>query len=166
MSLSPKKQIVGYRIPQLMVPWIISTMDQWMKLLWKRDNYPFGQFCNEVLGLSYDSASKPISRADLLKCCHDYDLWDLNRLPSNEVSLARQKLLIGGIDWGEGMDGSEKSPSGKRRNASYTVLSLGYYENPKQFKYVGLKKYTGKEVDPDYIVNDICIVRILLQFDQ
>ena len=162
MSLSPGKQIVGYRIPQLMVPWIISTMEQWRKLLWKRDNYPFGQFCNEVLGLSYDSASKPISRAELLKICYDYSFWDLNNITPHIADEARRQILIGGIDWGEGLDGSEKSPSGKRRTASYTVFSIGYYENPKQFKFVAMKKYMGKEVEPEYIVQDICrIVDIL-----
>jgi hypothetical protein len=63
--------------------------------------------------------------------------------------------LVGGIDWGEGNDGSEKSPSGKIRNASYTVFTVGYYEHPKKFKIVYIKKYTGKEIDPDHVVRDI-----------
>lgn len=156
MSLAPGKPIEGYRIPQLMVPWIISTYEQWMKLLWKRDNYPFGQFANEVLGLSYDSASKPITRAQLVDVCESYDLWDPTNLTPEIVKLARGRQLVAGVDWGEGNDGSEKSPSGKIRNASYTVLTIGDYINPRQFKVRLVKKYTGREIDPEYVVNDIC----------
>lgn len=155
-SMAPTKMIVGYRIPQLMVPWIVSTLDQWMKLLWKRDNYPYGQFANEVLGLSYDAASKPITRAHIIKACEPYDLWDPNRLSNETVLHARRVQLVAGVDWGEGNDGSEKSPSGKLRYASYTVLTIGYYETHSKFKTVLIKRYTGKEIDPDFIVNDIC----------
>jgi len=155
-SLAPTKMITGYRIPQLMVPWIISTLEQWMKLLWKRDNYPYGQFANEVLGLSYDAASKPITRAHIMKACEPYDLWNPNRLDNATVTKARRVQLVGGVDWGEGNDGSEKSPSGKLRHASYTVFTVGYYETYKKFKVVLVKRYMGKEIDPDYVVADIC----------
>lgn len=154
-SMSPTKKIQGFRIPQLMVPWIISTSDQWFRLLQKRDLYPFGQFANEVLGLSYDNASKPISRRELLEICESYSLWPTSRYPPEVIREAKAHHLCAGVDWGEGNDGSEKSPSGKIRSASYTVLSIGYYQNQKQFKYVFIKKYIGKEVDPDFVVNDI-----------
>lgn len=154
-SFQKGKGIEGYRIPQLMVPWIVSTYDQWSKLLWKRDNYPIGQFYNEVLGISYDSASKPVTRDELMRCC-DPELKLVSWLPTPyEIEKYRHSILVGGVDWGEGNDGSELSPSGKKRAASYTVFSVGYYVNPKQFKYVFIKKYTGKETDPHFIVNDI-----------
>jgi len=154
-SFSPDKKIVGFRIPQLMVPWIVSTYDQWDKLLWKRDNYPTGQFYNEVLGLSFDSANKPITLEELVECCdagrdfiiYPFELETLNRY--------RSLPLAAGVDWGEGNDGSGKTPSGKLRVASYTVLTIGYYETPDNFKVLFAKKYTGKEIDPNYIVNDI-----------
>lgn len=160
MSTSPGKSIQGYRIPQLMVPWIVGTKSQWLKLLWKRDNYPFGQFYNEVLGLSYDSASKPITRDELIDCCDSYDLWNLDHLTQQIVTEARGSMVLtAGVDWGEGNDGSEKSPSGKVRNASYTVLTLGAYINQRQWAVKAVKKYVGKETEPDYVVADI--VRIL-----
>lgn len=155
MSLNPGKSIQGYRIPQLMVPWIISTMGQWARLLWKRDNYPHGQFCNEVLGLSYDSSSKPISRRELIAACGSDPMWPSDNYPPQAIQDSRGFMLTAGVDWGEGNDGSEKSPSGKIRSASYTVLTIGYYKNPKVFKVVLMKKYTGKEVDPEFVVNDI-----------
>lgn len=155
MSTSPGKAIQGYRIPQLMVPWIVGTMSQWMKLLWKRDNYPFGQFSNEVLGLSYDSASKPITRDELIECCQSYDLWDPGNLTMNIVQEARGSILVAGVDWGEGNDGAERSPTGKIRNASYTVLTIGTYINQRQWAVKLMKKYTGREIDPDHVVSDI-----------
>lgn len=162
MPTASGKMIQGYRIPQLMVPWIIGIKSQWMKLLWKRDNYPFGQFNNEVLGLSYDSASKPITRDELIECCADYDLWDPANLTPTIVQQARNMILTAGVDWGEGNDGSERSPSGKVRNASYTVLTIGVYINQRQWGVKLVKKYIGRESEPDYVVNDICRICQLL----
>lgn len=155
MSFSPGKLVQGYRIPQLMVPWIISTHDQWVRLLAKRDNYPFGQFANEVLGLSYDNASKPITRDQLIACC-DPTHNMLKEFPTaEEAAHGRKFTLCAGVDWGEGNDGSEKSPTGKLRAASYTVLTIGTYVNQNQFKVMFVKKYVGAQVDPDFVVRDI-----------
>jgi len=154
VSFRPGAPIQGYRIPQLMVPWICGLYEQWIKLLWKRDNYPLGQFYNEVLGLSYDSASKPITRDEIIECCADYSLWN----PANLNAImqeARKFQLTAGVDWGEGNDGSERSPTGKIRTASYTVLTIGAYINQRVWKTFMVKKYMGKEIDPDYIVKDI-----------
>jgi len=155
ISLSPGKPIKGYRIPQLMVPWICGLYEQWQKLLWKRDNYPFGQFYNEVLGISYDCATKPITRAEMIECCQDYDLLDPARLNTKEAQAAKKLMLTAGIDWGEGNDGSERSPSGAIRTASYTVLTIGGYVNQKEWKTLLVKKYEGREIEPDYVVKDI-----------
>lgn len=155
MCFSPGKMTKGYRIPQLMVPWIISTTDQWKRLLNKRDTYPFGQFANEVLGLSYDNASKPITRDELIQCCDPTHRMLKDMPTQEEANHGRRMILCGGVDWGEGNDGSEKSPTGKIRNASYTVLTIGQYVNQHQFKVMFTKKYTGQQVDPDFVVRDI-----------
>lgn len=154
-SFNKDKRIHGYRIPQLMVPWIITTMDQWLKLLWKRDNYPFGQFYNEVLGISYDNASKPITQDDIVQCCSSTFRMLPDMFTQEQARWAQQLNLTAGVDWGEGNDGSEKSPNGKIRNASYTVLTLGYYVNQKTFRILFVKKYTGAQTDPDFVVKDI-----------
>ncbi|NDC22546.1 MAG: hypothetical protein EBZ49_00225 [Proteobacteria bacterium] len=155
MSFSPKKNVQGYRIPQLMVPWIVSTYDQWNKLLWKRDTYPFGQFYNEVLGLSYDHASKPISKDELISIC-DPNHKMLPDLPTAEdMQYARRFILCGGVDWGEGNDGSDRTPTGKVRAASYSVFTIGTYIDQKRFKVLFAKRYTGQQVDPDFVVKDI-----------
>lgn len=162
-SFQKEKPIQGYRIPQLMVPWIITTLDQWMKLLWKRDNYPFGQFYNEVLGISYDNASKPITQDDLIKCCSNKFRMTPEAFTQEQALKNRQHALMGGVDWGEGNDGSEKSPIGKVRNASYTVLTVGHYVNQRVFRVIYVKRYTGAQVDPDFVVKDIA--RIVKAWD-
>ena len=154
VSFSKGASIQGYRIPQLMVPWICGLYEQWLKLLWKRDNYPYGQFANEVLGLSYDSASKPITRDEIIECCRDYSLWNPMNLNAH-VGESKRYQLTAGVDWGEGNDGSERSPTGKLRNASYTVLTIGGYINQKIWRPFLIKRYMGKEVEPDYVVKDI-----------
>ena len=155
MSLSNTRSVVGYRIPQLMVPWITGIYNQWLKLLWKRDNYPFGQFNNEVLGLSFDNASKPITRAEVIACCQEYDLWDPKNLTPAVIKEAQRMTLTAGVDWGEGNDGSERTPSGKIKYASYTILSIGGYISQKHWRLRLVKKYMGRETDPDFVVKDI-----------
>jgi hypothetical protein len=155
MTTCSGKLIQGYRIPQLMVPWIIGLKDQWIRLLWKRDNYPMGQFYNEVLGISYDSASKPITRNELIELCAPYDIWNADNLTPEIIQESHGLMLTAGVDWGEGNDGSEKSPTGKIRNASYTVLTIGAYLNQKTWAVKLVKKYEGREVDPDHVVKDI-----------
>jgi hypothetical protein len=68
---------------------------------------------------------------------------------------ARKNRLSAGVDWGEGNDGSEKSPTGKVRSASYTVLTIGGYVTGTTWKTFLIKRYMGKEIEPDYIVKDI-----------
>lgn len=155
MTFNPAGSRQGYRIPQLMVPWITGTYDQWDKLLWKRDNYPTGQFYNEVLGLSFDSANKPITQEELISCCDPERSFIKYPFEINDLRFLHNQPLAAGVDWGEGNDGTGRTPSGKIRVASYTVLTIGYYATPDNFQVVFAKKYTGKEVDPNFIINDI-----------
>ena len=158
MCFNPKGSRQGYRIPQLMVPWIVGTYDQWDKLLWKRDNYPMGQFYNEVLGLSYDSSTKPITRAEIIACCDASRNFIKIPFTPETVNKCRNLVLSAGIDWGEGTDGSGKTPSGKLKIASYTVLTIGYYPVPERFEVIFAKKYTGQESDPDHIIKDVAYI--------
>lgn len=155
MTFNPNGSRQGYRIPQLMVPWIVGTLEQWGKLLWKRDNYPMGQFYNEVLGLSYDSASKPITQDELIRCCDANRSFIKAPFSLEDIHFYGQQMLTAGVDWGEGNDGSGKTPSGKIRVASYTVLTIGFYETPTRFKVVYMKKYQGRETEPDFVIQDI-----------
>ena len=152
-STAKGKRMKGYRIPQLMVPWIREwDGEPWHTLVHEMETYPEAQFYNEILGLSYDNAAKPITRADVaMNCVSDHHFVDVQRDISAEVA---KGIYFAGVDWGEGNDGTGKDIMGKTRNASYTILTIGGFVG-KKFKIIYVKKYQGKETDPDFVVNDI-----------
>ena len=148
----------GFRISQLMVPWIAGTPDKWKELLFTYNTYPESQFYNEVLGLSYDNASKPITRADVLMNCYpDITFFNPEHLnPTNKLWRAVSGMnTFAGVDWGEGNDGAGKDVMGKIKTASYTVLTIGAHVSTNKFRVLFVKRYKGKEVDPDFVVKDI-----------
>jgi hypothetical protein len=59
-----EKPFEGYRIPQLMVPWI-----EWSDILDKQRKYSRAKFYNEVLGRSYDSGTRPLTKQDVIDNC-------------------------------------------------------------------------------------------------
>jgi len=157
IAFSNTRDLIGYRISQLMVPWY-QNPDKWKELLYKHTHLSKGVFYNECLGISFDSSSKPITRTELVSCCsstHPFryqpDGW------------TKRMEIFAGIDWGEGTDGSEKSEKGRLKHASYTVLSLGTYLSPKSFHYFYYKRFEGKEAHPTFCVDEI--IRILRAFN-
>ena len=120
----------GFRIPQLMVPWIT-----WSEILHKHETYSRVKFFNEVLGISYDSGTRPLTQKDITQNCvpeilmHDEDCL---------AAFRQQKgfsPVYAGIDWGTG----EKS---------YTVVTLGTYMRDK-FVIFYIHRFTGSETEPD-----------------
>jgi len=92
----------GYRIPQLMVPWI----DWAEQILDSYETDPRNTFFNEVLGESYDSGTRPLTREDVIQNC-----WTPGRDSEPEVSLSEEAqkgiskigdtmVKFAGIDWG------------------------------------------------------------------
>jgi hypothetical protein len=148
-KLSAQDDIMGFHISQLMVPWMQSPT-KWKELLFKYETYSTGQFANEVLGVSYDSASKPVTRTDLIACCSSKHPF--RKSPDNYTN---SLTLFAGVDWGEGVDGSEIGVKGRLKNASYTVLTIGAYITPKIFHVFYMKRYTGEEAMPGNCVRDI-----------
>jgi len=104
----------GYRINQLMVPWIINDQEAWHdSILFPLENYGSAQFNNEVLGLSFDSGQRPLTQRMVAVCCQG-DIH-FNDIEKNVLRCHQHGGVAVGIDWG----------SGERE--SYTVLSLGGY---------------------------------------
>jgi hypothetical protein len=157
IAFSNNRDIMGYRIAQLMTPWFNGNATKWKEIIWKLEHYAKGLFNNEVLGLSYDSASKPVTRTELITCCS-------SKHPFRTAPDAYTDSLIvfAGVDWGEGVDGSERGMKGKLKNASYTVLSLGAYISPTHFHVFFMKRYMGEEAMPGNCVKDI--IRICKMF--
>lgn len=150
VAFSPKRDIMGYRIAQLMTPWFNNNPVKWKEILWKLEHYAKGLFNNEVLGLSYDSASKPVTRTELIACCSSVHPFRLH--PDTYTNSLN---ICAGVDWGEGVDGSERGMKGRLKNASYTVLTLGAYITPTVFHPFFMKRYTGEEANPSVCVKDI-----------
>jgi hypothetical protein len=166
MSAKSDSMWQGYRIPQLMVPWIAHKgSDAWKSLVHQMETYPESQFYNEVLGMSFDNAAKPITRADILDCCKDDVKWirDPLAMSAAEKTYAHKMTLFAGIDWGEGNDGTGTDIMGKIKTASYTILTIGGYVGGKRFRFIFSKRYTGKETDPDYIIKDIMRICMALK---
>lgn len=127
----------GYRIPQLMVPWV-SHQD----ILQKQKTYPRDRFYNEVLGLSYDSGTRPLTQQDVIDNCSQY-------LQLDEASLVKYKNYFGGavpvyagIDWGAGGENS------------YTVLTLGAYLDGK-FQLFYYKRFEGRDSETQTQIEEI-----------
>jgi hypothetical protein len=133
VSLNPnpnvEKPYEGYRIPQLMVPWI-----EWADIRNKQRVYSRAKFHNEVLGRSYDSGTRPLTRRDVQRNC-----WDELSMAYylEAIKYCRQYPIFMGIDWGTG-------------EASYTVVCLGGYLpfRPDRLTWFWWKRFEGIESEP------------------
>ena len=119
----------SYRIPQLMVPW-----RNWDDIMLDYSRYSRDRFYNEVLGISFDSGLRPISRTQVRACCKDDIRMSFEELEKYK-NLAHGQPVWAGIDWGTGEN-------------SYTVLSLGTYIAGK-FRIFYIHRFTGEETDPE-----------------
>jgi hypothetical protein len=121
----------GFRIPQLMVPWI-----DWDEILDKYENYGRAQFFNEVLGRSYDSGTKPLTQADITQCCNERLSMSHFRKVMKRWSASIPIFM--GVDWGTGEDDS------------FTLVVLGAYLpfDPDHFTIFYAKRFTGAASDP------------------
>ena len=138
VSMRPGAEWEGYRICRLMVPWF-QTESKWKEILDTRERYPTAQFHNEVLALSYDSGTKPLTQMDMRLACDDEVLMD-------EEIVARLRSsheLYMGIDWGEG-------------TTSFTVVTMGgYTRSDDGFQILFSKRFTGPLSDPLQMMEEI-----------
>jgi intein/homing endonuclease len=130
------KPYEGYRIPQLMVPWL-----PWEDILQKYKTYPRDRFYNEVLGLSYDSGTRPLTQQDVIENCASYIKLDDASIEKVRANLASSFPIYAGVDWGTG-------------EGSYTLLSLGTYVN-NLFQTFYYKRFEGREADPQTQLEEI-----------
>lgn len=122
----------GYRVCRLMVPWFYKSPKKWKEILESRERYPTAQFMNEVLAISYDSSTKPITKLELIAAC---DASYENSLEKARAISATNTLFFG-IDWG----------SGER---AYTVLTVGAYcRSDASFQIIFMMRFTGPLTDP------------------
>lgn len=119
----------SYRIPQLMVPW-----RAWNEIMLDYGRYGRDRFYNEVLGISYDSGLRPLTRQQVREACNP----DISMHPAALEPYCAHgagQPIFAGIDWGTGEN-------------TYTVLSLGTYVNQK-FRIFYVHRFTGEDVNPE-----------------
>jgi hypothetical protein len=132
-ALQPGKKLQGFRISQLMVPWI-RPEDIWDKYT----SYSPEKFHNEVLGRSFENAEKPFTPLVLAQMSNN----NFSLYPRAEREFANVPIFMG-VDWGTG----EKS---------FTVVSIFAYNRDGKFQMLYTKRYCrGEELDPDYQMKDI-----------
>ena len=87
----------GFHIPQVIVPKNIDVGNPmgWQKIWQKKLEYPVGKFCNEVLGISYDTGGRLITLSEIKeRCCKDYIMES-----SPPLNHGCRHFVIG-VDWG------------------------------------------------------------------
>lgn len=125
-----KEPYEGFRIPQLMVPWL-----SWPELLDNYHIYPRSKFFNEVLGESYDSGLRPLTRQDVIDNCEPGFFMTDEMLAKIRHTLGGSQQVWAGIDWGTDSE------------SSFTVLTLGAYLNNK-FTIFYIHRFDGQGMDP------------------
>lgn len=117
----------GFRIPQLMVPWL-----EWNELLYNYNSYSRNKFYNEVLGISFDSGMRPLTMAQVRANCNEaVFMSDMAKYQQ----LSYSHSVYAGLDWGTG-------------EHSYTVLSLGMYVGSK-FRIFYVHRFIGEDTEPE-----------------
>ena len=132
----------GYRIPQIMVPWV-----DWKEVLQHQEQYSRAQFHNEKLGLSYDSGVRPLTRGQVKRCCKEnIRLGDIETFKR----LAIGNQVFAGIDWGTG-------------EGTFTVISFGGYFGTGNFTIFWIHRFTGQDLDPEVQLDKIAQMIAQLQ---
>ena len=119
----------SYRIPQLMVPW-----REWSEIFLDYGRYDRAKFYNEVLGVSYDSGLRPLTRHQVRDCCNSEITMHPQAL-ENYRNVGAGQPIFAGIDWGTGEN-------------AYTVMCLGTYVGSR-FRIFYVHRFTGEDVDPE-----------------
>jgi hypothetical protein len=132
-SLNPNPRVPypmdGYRVPQIMVPWM-----PWDDILNKQMTYSRAKFHNEVLGESYDSGTRPLTRADVESNCSESITLNRSALQT-QMSKCVGRVVYMGIDWGTGEN-------------TFTVVTIGVYYD-SFFSIVYARRFEGPESEPD-----------------
>jgi hypothetical protein len=152
VEMNPGAEIEGFRICRLMVPWFAKSPAKWGEIIHSMERYPRPQFMNEVLALSYDSGSKPLTRAEIIRCCDKRWSGDDEE---QVAELGRRYPLYAGIDWSGG---------GNTETSAFTVMTIGgYVRGDARFQIVFAKRFDGQLTESD--VQMIEILRLLRKFN-
>ena len=145
----------GFHISQLGVD-MKQSPERWVSdIVYKRDYWEESKFMNETLGESFGQADRPLTVEIMKKACllpvnKHWDSTKWHDSPPKDKSIK----WYAGVDWGEGRE-SASYDGAKKKNASFTHFIIGTTDNKGIFRPALWKKFKGKEVDPDFIVEYI-----------
>lgn len=141
VEMNPGAEFQGFRICRLMVPWYFKNPDQWAGIVEAQKRYPVPRFMNEVMALSYDSGTKPLTRGDVITACDDkYDMSE-----TQLRDLRNSHILYAGLDWGSGTEGN-----------AYTVVTFGgYTRHDTSYQIVYAKRLEGRLAEPTEQLKEI-----------
>lgn len=118
----------SFRIPRIMVPWFFKSEKKWKEILDAREAYSTAVFYNEVMALSYDSGTRPITKSELIAACDRRYRIDEDQL----LELSKSHQLYAGLDHGANTDNSK------------TVMAIGgYVRGDDKFQILWLQQFNG-----------------------
>lgn len=151
VATSQSSDIAGFRVSQLMVPWV-TPKELWTKLT----TYSRANFYNEVLGLSFDSAMVPFPAESFVPPRVDYEREFMETLDGTEWANGE---TYAGVDWGTG-DPSKTviTIGGITQDGAACLLYQKYFLTPHEMEVdtqVGmiadlLRKYRVRQCFVDY----------------
>lgn len=155
VAMNPGATVEGYRICRLMVPWYFkpdfndkNPYKAWNSILHTMETYPTAQFMNEVMALSYDSGTKPITRMEVARACDETNTYLMDE--DQVAVLGKTHNLYAGLDWGTGAN-------------AYSVITIGgYVRNDSSFQIVFTKRFDGVLTDPEPQMREI--LRLINKF--
>lgn len=133
VEMRPGADYEGYRVSRLMVPWYTQNPEKWAEILAAHRSYPTAQFMNEVMALSFDSGTKPLTRMEVVSACDNKYTMEEDQV----ANLRASTELYAGIDWGTG-------------DGAYTVFSVGgYVRGDSAYQILYSKRFDGQLVEPE-----------------
>jgi len=146
---NPKASVRGFRICKLMVPWIIRSESHWRdKILEPREEYSEAKFNNEVLALSAEHATRPLSEIELRKAGEfgNYKLLTKSQILDRgpELVKAQRHPLVCGIDWGPDINSATVLAVLELIDDSRTRLLFGYRFKGQEANERDMRELLGK----------------------
>ncbi len=154
-EFNPGAIIHGFRLPQIVLPWINDRKDpyKWQKsVIETRQIYNEQKFHNEILALPYASSTNPISSIHIQSCCMPNVIMSLH--PPTEHDPDWPTTLIMGVDWGKG--------DILAQGTSFTNVNIGGMIRDNKIRNVFAKKFMGAESDPLLEIQEL--MRLVIQF--
>jgi len=120
-----------------MVPWVSHE-----EIIQNQRTYSRAKFYNEVLGLSFDSGTKPLTRQDVIDNCDDRVRLDPEYQDWIQGYVGSSFPVYAGVDWGTGEN-------------SFTVLTLGAYLGDGKFTIFYVHRFEGRETEPQVQIEEV-----------